>query len=300
MTDVSELVSGLAPFLAVVEERSFRRAAERLRVSPAAVSKAVARLEDQLGTRLLERTTRSLRVTPDGEVFFARSKLALASLQAAKDSIVDKRKEPHGDVRLSVPFVLGRMIMDALPGLLARAPRLRLRLDFADRLARLWDDDVDVGVRMGPLAESSLVARVLCRPRWRTIAAPAYLARHGTPTTVADLAGHACVRFVGPSGRVRDWTFVIDGAPETQIVDGPVLLDHGPSLVDAARSGVGIVQVLDFMIDDADLRAGRLVEVLADAQAPGPIIHAVTTPARARTANARAVIDFLVATLRRS
>ena len=153
-------------------------------------------------------------------------------------------------------------------------------------------------IRIGELADSTLISRKLRKTRWVTVASPSYLARRPAPKTLDDLAKHNCLCFVGQNGKRRDWTFAPGGKPQIVAVSGNLLIDHGSYLLAAAAAGMGISQVLDFMVED-QLRDGSLVEVLASFAAEGPAIHAVATSSRARSAGVRAFITFLVEAFRR-
>ena len=289
-----DLFAGVLPFFYTAEERSFRRAAERLGVTPAAVSKAVLRLEERLGVKLLARTSRTVAPTPEGAAFQERCREAIASLEAGREAVSEARRQPRGTVHLSLPFILGRIVVPALPRLAARYPNLRFRLSMTDRLVGLVDDQVDVAIRIGELADSRLVSRRLRGSRWVTVAAPSYLARVGRPAHPSDLARHDGLMFVAPNGRPRAWTFrdPRSGAATTVPVEPRLLLDHGDHLLAAAIAGLGVCQVLDFMITDP-VADGRLVEVLGGHAAEGPPIHALAVPERRRAANVRAVMAFL-------
>jgi DNA-binding transcriptional LysR family regulator len=192
---------------------------------------------------------------------------------------------------VTLPFVLAPTVVRALPELAARHPRLEFRFAITDRTVALADEGIDVAVRIGRLADSSLVARALRTPRWLTCASPAYLAQRGTPARPEDLGAHACIKFVTPRGAVREWTFAGDArAPEGGAV---LVVDQGTLLVEAARAGLGVCQAFDFMVED-DVRAGRLVEVLAPYAAATEPIHALTLPRRASSPKVRAFLDFLV------
>jgi DNA-binding transcriptional LysR family regulator len=295
-----DLFGGVLPFVHAAEARSFRRAAERLGVTPAAVSKAVLALEERLGTKLLARTSRTVALTPEGAAFLARARDAVASLQAARETVADARRQPRGEVALTVSAVVARPVLRALPRLAERHPQLAFRVSVTDRLVRLAEEGVDVAVRVGALDDSGLVARPLRATRWATVASPAYLARHRTPATPADLAGHDCLRFLAPNGRPREFTFAERGEarPRAVRVSGRLVVDQGEHLLEAALGGLGICQVLDFMVAD-HLAAGRLVELLAAQAGAGPPIQAVSTPERARSANVRALFAFLVETFAR-
>jgi len=291
----SDLFAGVVPFVRAAEEKSFGRAAASLGVTTAAVSKAVKKLEEDLGVRLLDRSSRVVELTREGEVFLERCQAAVLGVRGAREAIEGIRSEPRGTVRVTIPVVLAPIVVTNLPRIASQYPRLAFRFDVTDRVATLSGGGYDVAVRMGELEDSSLVARLLRRTRWVTVAAPAYLARRAMPKAPDDLAQHDCLRFVGPKGKPVDWTFH-DGTRErrsrTVATSGTLLVDHGTSLLDGAKAGLGVAQVLDFMIGDA-IQTGALVEVLASSSARGPDIRAVTTRARSRSANIRAFVEFL-------
>ncbi len=192
-----------------------------------------------------------------------------------------------------MPFILAPFVVPNLPLMAAQFPRLSFRLNMSDRLVRLGDESYDVAIRMGELGDSSFVSRVLRKTRWVTVAAPSYLARHGVPREPADLETRNCLRFVGPNGRARDFVFREGSRTSERHVTGNLLIDHGVHLLAAAEAGLGLCQVLDFMAEGPE-QEGRVVEVLGPYSSAGPTIRALTTQARARSANARTVIKFLV------
>jgi DNA-binding transcriptional LysR family regulator len=289
------LFDGLLPFYYVAEMRSFRRAAERLSVSPAAVSKAVSKLEEELGVRLLHRTTRRVALSDEGELFFARVKEAVTQVRAGRELVAGAQRAPRGELVVSAPFVLGRYLAARLPAFCRRYPTVRVLLRFSDRLSRLVDERVDVALRVGDVGAPTLVARSLMAPRWCTAASPAYLARRHRPEHPGELARHDCLRFRSTRGKPVDWQFLDapSGTPRTWPVQGPVEVDQGELLVELAAQGVGIVQAFDFMLAD-DLAAGRLVEVLGEYAVSGPTIHAVFLPEKRRNPKVRAFVDYLL------
>lgn len=289
-----DLFRHVVPFVAIAEEQSFRRAAVRLGVTPAAVSKALATLEAELGVQLVARTSRSVALTPEGALFLERCRAAVVAVQVGRDEISGAQRVAQGELRLSVPFVLGRRVTAALPTLLERHPRLRVRVELTDRRARLVEEGIDVAVRIGPLERTStLIARRLASPRWTIVASPAYLARHGTPASADELAQHAWARFVMPEGAPRDPVIEgPDGSVRTVAVQGGVLVDQGELLVETALAGLGLAQVFDFMVD-GHVREGRLVPVLPDRAPPGPELHALCAPRRKATPRVRACLDWL-------
>lgn len=297
----TDLFAGILPFVHTAEARSFRKAGERLGVTSAAVSKAVLRLEERLGVKLLARTSRSVALTPEGTAFLARCRDAIASVEAGHEQLSESRRAPHGEVHLTLPFILGRVIVPELGRLASRYPRLTYRLTMTDRLTRLVEEQVDVAIRIGALEDSSLVVRPLRVTRWVTVAAPGYLARRGVPGHPRDLARHDGLCFVAPSGRPRDWTFTEPGRGARLSAAPPprLLINQGEHLLAAALAGLGLAQVLDFMVGD-HVADGRLIEVLGELAAVGPPIQALVTPERSRAPNVRAVLDHLDDQLRRS
>jgi DNA-binding transcriptional LysR family regulator len=285
----ADLFAGVLPFVRTAEERSFGRAAASLGITTAAVSKAVRRLEDGLGVRLLDRSSRVVALTREGAEFFERCRPAVLGVQGAREAIQTLRGEPQGQIAVTLPFILAPFVVPGLARLGPQYPKLTFSLHLSDRIARLADESYDVAIRIGELPSSTNISRLLRETRWVTVAAPSYLARRPAPRTPEELGGHNCLRFVAPNGKPRPWSF----AGGDVAVAGNLLVDHGPELVSAARAGLGLCQVLDFMVHEL-VRDGALVEVLAAHAAAGPRIHALATASRARSANVRAFLQFLV------
>lgn len=280
--------AGVLPFLHVAEEKSFRRAAARLGVSTAAVSKAVSKLERELGVTLLERTSRHVSLTSEGDAYAARCREAVDALRSGRELVARAAGIAQGPLHVSVSQVLSRAVVAELPRFAARYPRVVVHLSVNDRIARLAEEEIDVALRTGDLDDSSLVARKLYTPRWVTVASPAYLARRGTPRDPDELAAHDLLYFVTPRGKPRPFAFR-DRAPRE--VAGSFFVDQGEVLLEAACAGLGVAQVLDFMAR-APIREGRVVEVLATHGAVGPNIHAVCLPRRKSVPRVRAFLDF--------
>lgn len=288
------LFARVEPFVRTAERRSFRGAASHLGVTPTAVSKAVAALEAELGVRLLNRTSRHVSLTPEGEVYLRHCRDALNHLQAGRDLVTHAAQVAEGRLKVSMSVALGRPIVGALQRLLGRYPRIQVHLAFSDVAVSLVEQDVDIAIRIGELDDSALIGRRLRTPRWVTVASPNYLARAGEPREVADLAAHTCLQFARPSGHVAEWRFA--GAAQVYASERPVLFDHGDLLVDAAAAGVGVAQVFDFMVRD-HVRRGEIVEVLPDLSVEGPPVHALCLPGRQRVPKIRAFTDFAVEVL---
>lgn len=292
---MTDLFAGVLPFIAVAEAQSFRRAAERLGVSTAAVSKAVKRLETELGVRLLERSSRKVALSAEGQALLPRAREAVALLRAGREAAAHGAREPRGKVTVSAPFTLSAQVSPTLARLTLQHPALAVALRFSDRIVRFVDEGVDVAVRMGELADSSLVARLLLRPRWVTVAAPAYLGRRGAPRRPEDLAPAEQLAFVMPGGQRLPWVLLATpgGEATRELAPGGALdASYGDALVHAAIAGVGVAQVLDFMAAEA-LARGELVELFADLAAAGPPIYAMCLPGRQGTPRVRAVLGAL-------
>lgn len=289
--------AGILPFFHTAEERSFGGAARRLRLTPAAVSKAVIRLEQSVGVKLLARTSRTVSLTPEGAVFLERCRIAISNVQAGREQMSQARRMPHGEVHVTMPFILGPIVARALPTLASRFRNLTMRISVTDRPVRLVDESIDVAIRIGAREDSSLISRVLRESRWVVVASPVYVGQRGLPTQLNELGKHNCLQFVAPNGRARDWAFVDPSSRRSLslAVEGSLLIDQGEYILQAALAGLGICQVLDFMADDL-VRQGRLVELLGAYAAPGPPINALAAPDRSKSANVRAVFAFLVDT----
>jgi LysR family transcriptional regulator, regulator for bpeEF and oprC len=293
--DTMESLAGVTAFVRTAQLRSFTAAGRALGLSASAVAKAVARLEASLGARLLHRTTRTVTLTDDGAVFLAHAQRALTALEDAA-SVVGRGTTLRGTLRIDAPVVLGReRLVPALVRWLDAHPQLSVDVRLSDRWTPLIEEGIDVAVRIGPIADSRLVARRLGEHRLALVAAPAYLAARGTPRRPGDLDRHAGIAFRMPtSGRPRPWqlrhrTRTVELRPR-----GALLLDEGEALVRAAEAGAGLAQVPDYMAE-AGLARGTLVRVL-DAFAPAPMpVSAVYAQAQIVAPKVRAFVDFLVA-----
>ena len=278
-------------FVRVVELGNFTAAARSLDVSVSSITKSVSRLEEDLGTSLLVRSTRNVRVTAQGQSYFERCQAILHDLASAEDAIRDEASAPRGSVRLWVPPSFGRQtVIPALPAFFERYPALHLDLHFGHRSLNLIEGGYDLAVHSGTLHDSPLAGRLLIRGHQKTVASPAYLARHGTPRTPEDLASHRCI--VGRFG--NDWTFRDrSGATTTVHVRGPLSTDSGDALREAAVAGIGLSQATWWLFRH-DLDGGALVPVLEAYETQADPISIVFPPGRSLPARVRAVIDFLV------
>lgn len=290
-------MAGLQAFVAFSETAKrggFAGAARELGVSPSAVAKNVARLEADLGLRLFHRTTRKVALTSEGHELYERCRRIVEEIDALRDDAAGARAEAGGTLRLNVPIAFGkRVLVPKLAGLLQRHPRIVLDVSFSDRYADIVSEGLDAAVRVGPLADSTLVARPFARHALVVCGAPAYLRACGTPRSVDALARHRCLAARLPtSKRLRAWRFVRSGRPE-ELAPRPVaVFDDGEALVAAAEAAMGLVQVPDYMAADA-IATGRLVEVLKGLRPPPLPIALVYPSARRVTPRLKALLDVL-------
>lgn len=283
----------LRAFVGVVEAGSFSKAGDRLDLAKSVVSRRVTELEKHLGTQLLQRTTRSLSLTEAGRQFFERAVQILADLREAEQSLIDDAGELRGRLRLAAPLSFGlHHLRDALTGFLNDHPAVEIDLDLNDREIDLVHEGFDLAIRIGDLADSTLVARRLGTCRFVTCASPDYLATHGVPRQPGDIADHAGLHYahVPPS---QAWRFGSGGAPGEVVVPRiRFRANNGDMLAEAAAAGIGIVTSPTFIASRL-IRAGRLVPILADYQRPSIGIHALFPPGRLMPRRVRAFTDFL-------
>lgn len=285
----------IVAYVRVVEAHSFVAAAQTLGMSPSAISKAVSRLEERLGARLLNRTTRSLSLTDVGTNFYERCREALGQLDHAENEVTESRGIPRGRLRVDVPVALGRrIIVPALPRFIAQYPELSVQMSMNDRVLDLVQEGVDVGLRIGNLSDSSLIARRVAQLRGVTCASPEFIERYGAPETPADLKPEHCIAmFKIGNNQTRDWVYRKEGLEQSVIPAAPLSFSDPESAVAAAVSGAGFVRTLDFTIE-AQVASGLLQTVLEDWNEGSWWPVSVVYPQhRQPTAKIRAFIDFV-------
>ena len=287
----------LTVFARVVEQGGFTAAAGRLGLSPSAVTKTIARLEDELGIQLFTRTTRRLRTTDYGQEFYQRCIGILADLEDAEGRLRAGSAASRGRVRAVVPISFGRVtLVPELPRFFAQYPEITLELSFSDTAVDLIAEGYDVAVRTGAISEQRLTQRLLTRGPQVTFAAPSYLDRHGEPRAPEELRRHNCI--VGRFG--ADWSFRgPDGDPFTLKFGGNAIINSGDALREAAVAGVGIGQGTWWLVRK-DLERGALRPVLRDWMPEGNPVSVLYPPQRHLPAKLRAFIDFLVLITRTS
>ncbi len=283
-------------FVRVVDRGTLSAAAETLDMTPSAVSKLIGRLEDRLGARLLNRTTRKLQLTPEGTAFYESGVRILGEIEAAEREAA-AGAVPRGRLRVNCNVPFGQhYLLPLIPAFLAAHPEIAVDISLTDRVVDLLEERADVAIRAGPMRDSRLVARKLWQSRMVVVAAPAYLQRHGVPASPADLAGHNCLDFCF-SRLVEGWPFCdAEGRALTFQPQGNALVSDGEAMRVAALSGLGLARLSRFHIV-RDIAAGSLVPVLEDFN-PGDeeALHAIYVghgghlPARVR-----AFLDFLAA-----
>ncbi len=282
-------------FLRVAEHGSFAAAARRLRLTPSAVSRSIARLEARLGVRLLQRTTRSLQLTAEGEAYRLRAQALMQEFEALERSFASERAEPRGRLRVSVSVPFGlHCLLPVVPAFLERYPRISLDLSLSDTLVDLVHERTDVAIRHGPLRDSTLRARKLGSSRWLVVASPDYLRRHGRPQKPSDLDQHNGLNF-NFRRSVEGWTFLLDGESKQRQISGNFYGNSGEALRLMAVGGAGIARLAWFLVS-ADVRAGRLVPLLDDCMPrASEDIHAIYTGQGQPSPRVRAFIDFMAA-----
>jgi DNA-binding transcriptional LysR family regulator len=280
-----------AIFACVVEHRSFSGAAAAIGVSKATVSKAIGRLEASLGTTLFHRTSRRLSLTDSGRALADRAARILAEARAAEESARESASAPAGLVRVAAPITFGvKYVAPAVAEFLASHPQVEVDLRLSDAKVDIVADGFDIALRIAVLPDSSLRARRLAPVSARLVAAPEYLAKHGTPRHPADLAEHACLRYANVA-QPDTWHFRNAGGEEASArVRGPLITDNGDAMLPALCKGLGIAQLPDFIVDE-EIAAGRLVEFLQGWTSQGIALHLLTPPSTLRPARVEALID---------
>lgn len=288
-------IAEMEVFVQVVDLGGFTTAARQLRLTPSAVSKLIARLEARLSTRLINRSTRRLQLTAEGQAFYGRAVRILADLdEAEREAATGAAPRGHLRVNSNLPWGM-RYVLPLVPRFLAQHPQITLDLVFTDTVIDLLQERADIAIRVGPLRDSSLIARKLGSSRMAVVATPGYLARRGTPLSPADLAGHAGIGWTFPRV-LGGWPFRTANGVETAVAPPAANAGDGETARALTLGGVGLARLALFHVAP-DIEAGRLVPVLEDFN-PGDRedIHAVYLGQRGPLpARVRAFIDFLSA-----
>lgn len=291
---MDDKAAALQVFVKAVELGGFSAAARALGLTPSAVSKTIARLEDRLGVRLLNRTTRSLVPTPEGATYAERARSILADIEEADQEITRFRSAPRGLLRLHVSVAFGlHQLPPVLPEFMRRYPEVQLDLAVSDRMPDLAEEGIDLAVRSGDVADPSLIARRICLMERVICAAPSYLAEHGTPVVPEDLLRHNCI-LLSSQPQPGYWPFDTPNGVQTVHVAGNVIVDNAETGVRLAVLGLGLIRLGDTLVGEP-LRRGELTAVLTDVHHVEPIpIHAMYLPGRHRSPKVVAMVEFLL------
>ena len=290
-------------FLMVVNSGSFAAAAKLKGENPSSISRAIAQLEAHLNVRLLNRTTRQVKITEAGETYKLYARHMLENQQAARDALTQLQSgQPQGVVRVSLPVIVGEKILaPRLPEFHERYPDVHLQLDLSNRNALIVEEGFDIAVRMGPLQDSSLRARKIATIWRKLYAAPSYLEKHGVPKTPADLAGHQCIAF-SQRGDIKEWEFWPrhgQGPSQKHRIASWLTCSSPMMVVRAIQAGLGLGRSADWMLQGA-LARGELVEILRDWYCDNPAHGGLPMylvfppgPGSRLSLKARVVADFL-------
>jgi DNA-binding transcriptional LysR family regulator len=284
----------MTAFVRVVETGGFSAAAREVGLTPSALSKLVTRLEDRLGARLLHRTTRRLQLTAEGEAYFARARHVLSALDEAEAEVTQAGASPRGVLRLHCGSAFGmHQLAPAIPRFQDLYPQVELDITVSDQPLMQMDESFDLAIRIGPLDESSMVARRICNLERVICAAPAYLQRHGRPSTPDDLQQHNCL-WITSLPALRRWPFDTDEGIRVVNVGGNVVANNAETVLQLAVAGVGVTRLTDVIVGGA-IRRGELLPILTDWHHVEPVPLFATYPSgRNLSPKVRAMVDFLV------
>jgi DNA-binding transcriptional LysR family regulator len=284
-------------FVAVAEEESFAGGGRRLGMSPPAVTRAIAALEERLKVKLLNRTTRFVRVTDAGQRYLDDARRIIAEVDEADEATAGINAAPRGHLAVTAPVLFGKMFV--LPGItdyLRRYPDMSVTATMLDRVVNLLEEGIDAGVRIGELPDSSMKAVKVGRVRRLLCASPAYLAEYGTPQTPADLARHHIVAAVSVTPTV-EWKFEHGGREHAVRLQPRLAVNNNDCAIEAAREGFGLTRLLSYQVAPL-LESGALVTVLSDYDPAVVPIHIVHREGRYASAKLRTFVDLMVERLR--
>lgn len=289
--NVLDKIEGMKSFVAVVETSSFAAAGQRLGISNKLVSKRVAQLENQLGIKLLHRTTRSMSLTHEGERYLEGARNVLGELEKL-ESEFDTSLGLKGIVRVAAPITYGdSAVARAATRFVDQHPEVTVELGFSDRYVDLAKGGFDIAIRIGTLSDSSLIVRKLGETRMKVVAAHSYIAQHGTPSHPSELSDHICIRDSNHPDPNR-WPFQIEGQTVQVPITGPLMANSAPACLVAARAGHGIFNCPDVFLED-DLETGKLVELLPQFLSRSIPIQSVQLPSAFRNPRVRAFVEFM-------
>jgi len=285
--------SDLNLFALVARNRNLAAAARELGVTPPAVSKRLAQLERRLGVRLMNRTTRRLSLTPEGELYLANGSRILDELSELEQLVTRSRGEPAGLLRVNASFGFGRTyIVPAISEFVARFPSMQIQLQLTERPMSLQEEGYDLGIRFGEVPDARIYARLLRKNRRIVCASPAYLKQHGKPSVPHDLARHACIVLRENDSAYGTWHFSRGKRAETVKVDGALSSNNGSAVLRWALDGRGIAVRSEWEVA-GHIARGELTPLLAEWSLPNADIHAIYLERNRLSAKLRAFVDFL-------
>ncbi|WP_428035288.1 LysR family transcriptional regulator [Amphritea sp.] len=288
-----DTMGAIPVFVAVVQYGGFSPAARFLGISKSAVSKRISQLEQQLGVKLLHRTTRKLSLTEAGEHYFEHALKANLAARDAEDAVAQLQGEPQGRLRINTPMSFGRLHMaPMIPKFLKKYPRIRIDLVMDDKRLDLVSGGFDLAIRGGALPDSTLVARRLATLNSVLCASPDYLERHGYPQQLDDLLQHNCLSF-SYSNDVKEWSFTQGNQRHSVVVSGNYQVNNSEALLEAVRQGLGIARLPTF-VAGPDIRTGRLKVLFPEYKMPELAINAVLIERQYMPAKVRAFLDFAI------
>lgn len=281
-------------FARVVEAGSFSKAADALRLPPASVSRTLQALEAHLGARLINRTTRSISITEDGEAYYERCVRVLGEVDDMEASLSHSKLSPKGNVKVSLPTVMAKnTIIPALPEFFAAYPDIGVELLLTDRQVDLVEEAVDCVVRVGAVGDVGLVAKRVGAYTQITCASPGYIEKHGEPVSLDDLEQHLAVGYVlNNSGRVRNWEFVVDGETRIVAMKHKIAVNDGDSYIAAGVTGLGLIQSSSYTLDPL-IRSGALREVLKEYPSYPRVVSVLYASNRHQPRRVRVFIDWV-------
>lgn len=290
-------LTGVYAFLCAAEMRSFVAAGRQLGVSASAVGKSVARLEKRLGVRLIHRSTRSLRLTAEGEAYFLRCRHAVDGLEEAEALLSQAAETPRGRLRVSVVTFAHRLLLPILAGFIRRHPEIELDLDFDDRIVDVIEDGFDAVIRIGELPNSNLMSRRIGAFKAGLFASPDYLLRHGTPEHPRDLERHICLRFRNhTSGKLQKWDLRVDANEIDPWVPTGLVCNNPDALMGACLNGLGIAYLPDLVAREAVV-AGALAPLLASYMTLKGQLWLLWPSSRQMTPRLRVFLDYVCSTI---
>jgi DNA-binding transcriptional LysR family regulator len=288
------LLNEIIAFVAVADNGSFTKAAQKLHTTKSSVGKAIQKLEDDLRLKLFHRSTRSVKLTEEGHIYLSACKTALEAISEAKHQLDARQAEPAGTLRINTPIGIGHTIMQSLSKFTSAYPKVIPEVSMSDNFVEAINENLDLVIRIGELADSAMVARKLCDLKTILCASPNYLSAFGYPDTLNSLEQHKAILFRAPNGRLRQWYFHVDKKKEKRefVPKQAAIFSDGRAMVDAAVNGIGIAQIYDKSAIQA-LHTGALIELLPEYASIAQPMHALIPAGRIMPPKTKVFVEFL-------